>query len=451
MPKTKIIRVAIFAVVVLGFMLGVVKLFLLRFEAGDVYPAYSSLRSDPLGSRAFYKSLENINAARVSRNYLRLQNLEFKEHTALIYVGITAMDSESVSSEWLDVFERLTNTGGRLLLSFLPVSKKPADWRIAKCNAPAEKVNDKEKTQRKDEPIGSENLPEHNQAENAPNTPNNDSSKRQTASGPPIRDHGDNCVSLKEQWGLTIAFADKPADAAVNRSGNLFQSHIRGLPESISWHTALYFDELEDIWQVIYAVDGRPVIIERPYGTGSLVLAADSYFLSNEALRSERYPELLAWMIGESSQVVFDETHFGIFKHPGVLSLIKKYRFQWFIFAIAILAVLFIWKSLVYFVPPLMSNRSQQSKNFASDRESTQGLISLLRRNIPKRQLLKTCVQEWERSIQPQKRVQDNKLKQIKAVVQRIESRSPKTIDPVAGYRRIINIISKEKRYVGKY
>jgi hypothetical protein len=386
--------VVFFIIIVLGFMLGVVKLFLLRFEAGDVYPAYSSLRSDPLGSRAFYGSLENINAALVSRNYLTLQNLKFKERTAFFYVGIAAFDSESVSSEWLNVFERLTNTGGRLLVSFLPVEKKPADWRMSKCSAPTAKVKDKEKAR-----------------------------------------------------GLALAFADTPADTAVNRSDDLSQTHIKGLPESISWHTALYFDELEDVWRVIYAADGRPVIIERPYGRGSLVLAADSFFLSNEALRSERHPELLAWMIGESSQVVFDETHFGIFKHPGVLNLIKNYRFHWFIFGVAILALLFIWKSSVYFVPPPKSSRSGQSKDFVSDRESTQGLISLLRRNIPRRQLLQTCVREWERSIQPEKRFRNDKLKQIKSVLQMIETQSPKSIDPVVGYRRIIKIISKERRY----
>ena len=32
----------------------------LRFESGDVYPVYSSLRSDPLGTRAFYDSLEDL-------------------------------------------------------------------------------------------------------------------------------------------------------------------------------------------------------------------------------------------------------------------------------------------------------------------------------------------------------------------------------------------------------
>jgi hypothetical protein len=344
-------------------------------------------------------------------------------------VGLAAINSESVSSEWLNVFERLTNTGGRLLLSFLPVEKKPADWRMSKCSAPTE------------------NLSEQHPAENNSNMSDSDDNKPQTSPGRHIPDTPGNCVSLKEQWGLTLAFADAPADTAVNRSDDLSQTHLHGLPESISWHTALYFDELEDVWRVIYAADGRPVIVERPFGKGSLVLAADSFFLSNEALRSERHPELLAWMIGESALVVFDETHFGIFKHPGVLRLIKDYRFHWFIFGVAILALLFIWKNSVYFVPPTKSSRSQQSKDFVSDRESTQGLISLLRRNIPKQQLLQTCVREWERSIQPEKRFRSDKLKQIKSAFQRIETQSPKSIDPVQGYRRIIKIISKERRY----
>ena len=88
MLNTRAIRVIIFALIVSGFVLGVLKLFLLRFEAGDVYPAYSSLRSDPLGSRAFYASLENINDAVVERNYLPVQNFEFKENTAFfLYRG----------------------------------------------------------------------------------------------------------------------------------------------------------------------------------------------------------------------------------------------------------------------------------------------------------------------------------------------------------------------------
>ena len=435
MPKANRIRIVFLFIVVLSFIYGVVQLFLLRFEAGDVYPVYSSLRSDPLGSRAFYSSLENMNENRVSRNYQTLRNLKFEDHTALFYIGLAAFDAVSVSREWLKVFEELTNSGGRMILSFLPVEKKPADWRLSTCFEPAEEAQDKDKPPRSDVYDDSEKTGE------------NDENKPQTVPGRQTEGTSGKCVSLKEHWGVTFAFDEEPSDKADYHSNDLSPSRIAGLPQTISWHTALFFDELDATWRVIYTADGRPVIIERPYGKGSLVLSADSYFLSNEALRSERHPELLAWTLGQSANVVFDETHFGIFKHPGVLSLIKKYRFQWFIFTIGILAVLFIWKNSVYFVPPPKESRSQPGRGFLSDRDSSQGLISLLRRNIPASKLLQTCIREWERGIQPQNRIRNEKLRRAKSALQMIENQSPKSIDPVLVYRRISKIFSKGRRY----
>ena len=248
---------------------------------------------------------------------------------------------------------------------------------------------------------------------------------------------------MKEKWGLGFAFAEKPSDKATHVRGDLSPAHLKGLPQTISWHTALYFDDLDDSWRVIYAADGRPVIIEKPYNRGSLVFSADSFFLSNEALRSERHPALLAWTLGESVTVIFDETHFGIFKHPGVMSLIKKYRFHWFIFTVAVLALLFIWKNSVYFVPPPKTSKAQAGGDFISDRDSTQGLISLLRRNIPTRHILQACIREWERTIQPEKRFGSDQLAKIKSAFKMIANSSPKFIDPVSGYRRISKIISK--------
>jgi hypothetical protein len=104
---------------------------------------------------------------------------------------------------------------------------------------------------------------------------------------------------------------------------------------------------------------------------------------------------------------------------------------------------LFIWKNSVYFVPPPKRSRSQPGGDFISDRDSSQGLISLLRRNIPARQLLQICTREWERTIQPEKRFQNEQLAQLKSAFQMITTRSPKSIDPVAAYRRISKIISK--------
>jgi hypothetical protein len=435
LPKVNLIRIVFLFVLVLGFIFGVVKLFLLRFEAGDVYPTYSSLRSDPLGSRAFYSSLENMNDNRVSRNYLTLRDLKFEDHTALFYTGVAAFDAESVSAEWLKVFERLTRNGGRMILSFLPIEKKPADWRMSTCVEPEGEVDNTEKGSRRDVHDDSEKPGE------------NDENKSRTTPGRQIQDTSGKCVSLKEQWGLTFAFAEEPAEKADHFSDDLSQNHGIGLPQTISWHTALYFDELDGLWRVIYTANGRPVVIERSYGKGSLVLSADSFFLSNEAMRSERHPELLAWTLGESANVVFDETHFGIFKQPGVLGLIRKYRFQWFLFTVAVIALLFIWKNSVYFVPPPKQSQSQPGRDVSSDRDSTQGLISLLRRNIPARQLLQICTREWERSIQSQNRLRNDKLRQVKSALQMVETQSPKSIDPVLGYRRISKIISKGRRH----
>ena len=52
-----------------GFAFGIVQLFKLRFEVGDIYPAYSSLRSDPLGVMAFYESLGNLKGISVRRDH----------------------------------------------------------------------------------------------------------------------------------------------------------------------------------------------------------------------------------------------------------------------------------------------------------------------------------------------------------------------------------------------
>jgi len=40
-----------------GFTWGMLNLFGVQFSIGDVYPEYSSLRSDPVGSRLLFESL----------------------------------------------------------------------------------------------------------------------------------------------------------------------------------------------------------------------------------------------------------------------------------------------------------------------------------------------------------------------------------------------------------
>ena len=60
-----------YALFVLGgaiFIWAILQLFEVRFSRGDVYPAYSTLRTDPLGAKAFYESLAHVDQLEVSRN-----------------------------------------------------------------------------------------------------------------------------------------------------------------------------------------------------------------------------------------------------------------------------------------------------------------------------------------------------------------------------------------------
>ena len=407
MLENKKLRFVFSAFLIAIFLIGVVNLFLLRFEAGDVYPPYSSLRSDPLGTRAFYESLDNLDNIVASRNYYPLSKIKSGKDTTFFYLGAKIFNSDSVDKDLLKSFEHIARSGGRLVIAFFPIMKNPL------------KPLCEEKTL--------EDSRENNLKEEKDNCPAKD----------------DKFVSLAERWGVSIRYDETKGKNKKNAFKA--ESNIKDLHVPVSLHTAKYFDDLSDSWEVIYASGVRPVIIEGKFGKGTIVLSSDSYFFSNEALRAQRHPELLAHFMGLNSKAFFDETHFGIKKSFGVVYFVRKYRFHWFATGIVLLAVLFVWKNSVCFVPPHKDEHEGNEESFASDKDYTQGLISLLRRNIPKEKILKACVEEWEKSIEQDKMVSSDKLERIKEVVERKEPNAKKDKNPVNGYKTINEILSQGK------
>jgi hypothetical protein len=250
-------------------------------------------------------------------------------------------------------------------------------------------------------------------------------------------------ISIKKYWGLGYEF-----NAAI-QSGDESPPDLVARPETvdyrdvITWHTNLFFDLHDPDWRVIYSCGGRPVIIERQFGRGSVVMSTDSFFYSNEALRSERHPELLTGVVGPNSKIVFDEMHFGIVKRPGVAVLIRKFRFQWFIAGLILLALLFVWKSSVYFVPPNTSNHPDE-KEIRSDKDYTQGFVALLRRNISAGELLQVCIREWKATAKGDHRISARKWKHIDAELKIEADLANRQKDPVGKYQEISSIILKE-------
>jgi hypothetical protein len=178
----------------------------------------------------------------------------------------------------------------------------------------------------------------------------------------------------------------------VDRSGGATRATEAGLaalPETLTWKSDLFF-ELDAEWQVIYRRGTRPVLAERKLGLGSIVLAADSYFLSNEALQNERQPALLAWTIGPHARITFDEAHLGVQAQPGVAALAKRYGLGGAFFTLLLLAALYIWRQTALFVPP-----PEVSSEVALTYHPAAGLEALLRRSVPANELITACTREW--------------------------------------------------------
>ncbi len=88
MPKANRIIVVLGLAAALLFAGGLNHLFRLRFETGDIYPPYSSLRTDPLGTRALYESLARMPNLVVTRHFTNPERLPPPEGTTLILAGL---------------------------------------------------------------------------------------------------------------------------------------------------------------------------------------------------------------------------------------------------------------------------------------------------------------------------------------------------------------------------
>jgi hypothetical protein len=207
-----------------------------------------------------------------------------------------------------------------------------------------------------------------------------------------------------------------------------------GLPETLPWHAAFGFADLAEGWRVIYARAGKPVLIERDLGRGSLVVSADSFVLSNEALAADPRAPLVSFFVGRNRSVAFDETHLGVLERQGVASLMRRYALHGFVAVILLVAVLFVWRASVPFVPP-GDEPDPGSAEAVTGREAAAGLVTILRRGIPVSDVLRVCRTLWTRTFE--RRRPD--------LVAALEGLTVEAADPVEGYRRISRTLQEMK------
>lgn len=401
------------------FAFGVAELFELRFEAGDVYPPYSSLRSDPLGAMALYESLGRLPGVSVRRDYSASNRLPEEPDT--VYLHLSASDYEW---EWVpgDLFREIQGflaRGGRLIIAYSPRTEKPLDFqehREAVTNSMKAVVWQASKDE-------------------------DDKNKKMTR---PKDDRdsdfeeADVDVSLTERWGFHTDFR-VAQDVGTSGEIRVQDESDLPLPHSLEWHSGLVFTRLDKAWQTIYSRGNEAVVMERRFGPGSVVMATDSYYFSNEAMEKDRQAAFLAWLIGPARHVVFDEAHLGVVETPGVAGLMRKYRLYWLGAGLLLLAGLFIWKNASSLVP---RHEAEERPDHVLGKDAASGFVNLLRRNVAGHQMLETCFIEWKKSAPGQ--YSAARLQQAETAFQTY--RSSKDRDPLTIYRNLCTILKTRNR-----
>jgi len=347
------------AALTLGFAWGVSRLIALRLAGGDVYPPYSSLRADPEGARAFYEALGELAGVSVRRGYEPVGRLRVGPKTALLFLGTPPWSLEHVSRVETEELETAVRSGARLVVTL--VSGAWYEVRPAATVTPGSRKSPKKREGGNED----DDLPEAFRS-----------------------------VSLPERWGFRVESAESD-ERSPRVPARLSAEAAPGLPPSVPWNGAAAIRTTDPAWSVVYTRGARAVVVERRMGRGSIVLAADSTFVSNAALRAERRPGLLAWLLGDSTDLVFDETHLGMERRTGIAGLAQRYRLQGLIGGLIVLALLFVWKGVVPFAP---ASGGAAEGAAVTGRRASEGLAAVLRRHVARRDLPRACLSEWKKS-----------------------------------------------------
>ena len=341
-------------VVALALVYGVLELFDLRFSSGDLYPYASSSRADPLGSKALHDALAELPGVRVERNLRPLDRLEVGGPTTVLLLGAEPGMLDDDDAELLFTAESLATRGARVVIAFRPIVRAPLGAGGRDDVQAAEK-----------------------RSENAP-------AGAKKAAPVPLWGFTARWSARESESPAPVAQAERAAGAAAE------------LPESVPVRSVLAFANPAATWTTVYRAGADAVWLERRVGAGSLVVAADGYPFSNEALLLERQPELLTWAIGNAARsrvVVFDESHLGVEEEGGVMVLARRYRLQAVVGVLLVLALLFVWRAAANLIEPPPA----VERHLVEGGDAAAGLARLLGRGIAAREVLGVAAERWAR------------------------------------------------------
>lgn len=461
------VNFVVFALILAGLLYGVYELLVLRFRVGDVYPPYSSLRTDPLGTKALYDGFADQRGLQVEHFFKTWDKIERAPDTALFDLGEHALDVfDAPAGDCKDV-ERFLTGGGRLVLSLvgeqndtggissvIPRSPLGAGPHPASTPSPTPTETD---------------TPTAVASGGAHALPASGPSKTPTPTPPPVKPPSEVGslappgftlrASIGKVWGLQVGFQGLPKtteegemnDTVLYQPVTVFLEKGAGegspemehLPPKLLWHSGYYFQELDPAWKVVYRRGDHPVVIERSWGKGVLVLFSDSYVVSNEAMEADRQAGFLAYLPGDRHRLLFDETHLGVMEEDNLASLMAQYGLGGLLLGLALLALLFIWRNMSSLAPP-PPRESGVEAGERSGKDFSSGLVNLLRRNIPPGEILSVCLGLWKKDLPPGRDRRSPKVGEMEREMDSIRSH-PGRLPPGEGYARLSRVLKKRR------
>lgn len=384
------------------FVVGLGRLFWLRFERGDFYPPYSSFRSDPLGIQVLYESLARLGNNGAERNFRPFDQASMAPDAVFFICGLRIHSFERDDRRLTSFLETVASSGGRLVMTFTSVVDDPKNHRDA----------------------------------DAPGDP-----RREERDGQDTAIEEDGVTDEAGVWGLGFSprkqtSGSKSGDASA---GRVWQD---GLPANLPWRSFVFFELYHSSWETVYRYMEEPVVIKRSWGQGEVIVIADSYLFSNEALRNHRAPAFLAWALPPDRTVIFDEYHHGLSKQPGIAGLARKYRLHGVVLSLVVLVILMIWRQAAVFVPESEDVGGIPAKADPG-RDSAEGWVSLAQQHIVAKDLLNVCHEAW-RSSPAADRVPEERLQQILDLVDHYGT-APRRSNLVAVYRSISELLKQGK------
>jgi hypothetical protein len=433
---SRTLHILITLVVVTASLMAVYHLLSLQFSTGEAYPVYSSLRSDPLGTMALYESLEGLGGISVARNTKDLERVALPENATLLLVG-AALGPDRVSL--LEHLEGFIVGGGRLVILFRPVENPDIDG--------LGKGADTDDEDEESELEETENVEEPEADDDSDDTEEIDDSAEDESGSEDMLSVLSPTEDISDRWGFGYGEEGLKRDekGASLEEAQLMDSESMELPRLLSWQSDLYFEDHEEDWSTVYAVDERAVVIEREWGAGSIVLATDNFYLTNEAMMNSRETDYLLFLLGDPGSVVFDETHLGIAERMGLMQLMIHYRLVPLLVVIFVLTGLFVWKNASSVVPVQDSWRDDDRR--VSALGTVEGLARLARRSVSKSDVVSTC---WSLFLQAPGQLARLDSEGVKQIERRLAASSRSGIaqeKPMDVYNAVSSIVNERKRH----